>query len=57
MLIHEAGSKSAESAQRIGFDDKGRSKVYEVSGLLKVEDAMGNVHTQLIDKTIRLMAE
>ena len=57
MLIHEAGSKSAESAQQIGFDDKGRSKVYEVSGLLKVEDAMGNVHTQLIDKTIRLMAE
>lgn len=57
MHIHEAGSKSAESAQQIGFDDKGRSKVYEVSGLLKVEDAMGNVHTQLIDKTIRLMAE
>lgn len=57
MRIHEAGSKSPENVQEIAFDGKGQSKVYEISGLLKVEDAMGNIHTQLIDKSIQLVTE
>lgn len=41
----------------VSFDAEGLSPVYMVVGLLTVEDAMGFVHTKLVNKTIRLKTE